>query len=60
MCASPVIRYVCDHIVDQEGIHVDPEGAEAIQRVKTPENVIGLPRLMGMVNQLGKSNTEHC
>ena len=42
------------HIVDQEGIHADPEKTEAIRQMKAPDNVTELRRFMGMINQLGK------
>ena len=42
------------HIVDQEGIHADPEKTEAIRQMKAPDNVTELRMFMGMINQLGK------
>ena len=42
------------HIVNQEGIHADPEKTEAIHQMKAPDKVTELWMLMGMINQLGK------
>ena len=42
------------HVVDKEGIKVDPEKTKAIVQMKPPQNVSELHRFMGMANQLGK------
>jgi hypothetical protein len=42
------------HLIDEEGIKVDPEKTIAIEKMATPTNVPELRRFMGMVNQLGK------
>ena len=52
------------HIIDQEGIHPDPQKIEAIQKMEAPTDVSSLRRFMGMVQQLGRfipnlSDTSH-
>ena len=42
------------HIIDAEGIRVDPEKTEAIRKMSPPTSVSELRRFMGMTNQLGK------
>ena len=42
------------HIVDAQGVHVDPEKTRAVGHFPTPTTVTELQRFMGMVNQLGK------
>lgn len=40
------------HIVSQEGIRIDPERVEAIQRLSLPSNKIGVKSFFGQVNFL--------
>ena len=42
------------HVVDQDGICPDPDKTAALTKMKHPESVTELRRLMGLVNQLGK------
>ena len=42
------------HIVDETGIHPDPEKVNAIQAMKEPSNTSELRRFLGMTNQLAK------
>ena len=42
------------HLIDGNGIQVDPDKTSAISEMKPPNNVSELRRFMGMVNQLGK------
>lgn len=42
------------HVVDQDGIHADPEKTTALNKMKAPQSVSELRRFMGLVNQLGK------
>ena len=42
------------HIIDGNGIHIDPEKVTAINNFPQPNNVTELQRLMGMLNQLAK------
>lgn len=42
------------HILDENGIAVDPEKTEAIRRMPPPENTTELRSFLGMVNQLAK------
>ena len=42
------------HIIDNSGIHPDPQKLEAIQRMPTPKSVSDVRRFLGMANQLGK------
>ena len=42
------------HIIDSEGIRVDPEKVRAIKEMPVPENVSDVRRFLGMVNQLGR------
>ena len=42
------------HIIDQYGIHPDPEKVSAITNVPQPKDVGGIRRFLGMANQLGK------
>ena len=42
------------HVIDQNGIKADPKKVQAIQEMRTPENVSDLRRFIGMMNQLGK------
>ena len=42
------------HVLDQDGIHADPEKTSAISNMEQPQSVTDLRRLMGLVNQLGK------
>ena len=55
------------HIIDANGIHVDPDKVQAIGKFPAPTNITELQRFMGMVNQLVKvipsladSNTPLC
>lgn len=41
-------------VIDQSGIHPDPEKVKAIQAMKEPENVTELRRFLGMTTQLSK------
>ena len=43
-----------EHIIDENGIHPDPNKVEAIKKIPAPSNVTELLRFMGMVNQLAK------
>ena len=42
------------HVVDQAGIHADPDKTSAITKMPPPATVTELRRFLGMVNQLGK------
>jgi len=42
------------HVIDQNGIHADPDKTTAIVHMSPPKTVSELRRFMGMVNQLGK------
>jgi len=42
------------HIIDQDGIHPDPDKTSAISNMEQPQSVSDLRRFMGLVNQLGK------
>ena len=42
------------HLVDEQGIHADPDKVTAITKMVPPTNISELRRFMGMVNQLGK------
>ena len=42
------------HVIDQDGIHADPERTSAISNMEQPHSVMDLWRFMGLVNQLGK------
>ena len=42
------------HIIDQYGIHPDPEKVSAITNVPQPKDVGGIRRFLGMANQLDK------
>ena len=42
------------HIIDQEGIHPDPEKLAAIAELEPPTDITGVRSLLGMVNHLGK------
>ena len=47
------IRFL-GHLIDQDGIHADPDKVAAIVRLQPPSETSGLRRFLGMVNQLGK------
>ena len=47
------IRFL-GHIIDREGIHVDPEKTRAITDFPTPKNKKELRKFFGMMNYLGK------
>ena len=42
------------HIIDDAGIHPDPDKVSAIQQLKAPKNVAELRRFLGMVTYLSK------
>ena len=42
------------HVIDEDGIHADPEKTLAISNMEPPQSVSDLRRFMGLVNQLGK------
>jgi len=42
------------HLIDQNGIHADPDKTTAIVHISPPTTVSELRRFMGMVNQQGK------
>eukprot|EP00731_Ephydatia_muelleri_P028828 Em0020g472a len=42
------------HIIDQKGVHPDPDKTSAIHKMPKPENVSELRRFLGMINQFGK------
>ena len=42
------------HVIDEIGIHADPEKIQAIQQLKAPTNVTELRRFLGMVTYLSK------
>ena len=42
------------HIIDNSGIHPDPQKLDAIQMLPTPKSASEVCRFLGMANQLGK------
>lgn len=42
------------HIIDADGIRVDPDKIQAIKDMNPPSNVSDVRRFLGMVNQLSK------
>ena len=42
------------HLIDENGIHPDPDKTAAIHEIAPPTNVDQLRRFLGMANQLGK------
>eukprot|EP00731_Ephydatia_muelleri_P030587 Em0022g101a len=42
------------HIIDEQGIHADPNKTASIKNMKPPQNVSELRQFLGMANQLGK------
>ncbi|CAB4011562.1 Transposon Ty3-I Gag-Pol poly [Paramuricea clavata] len=42
------------HVIDDLGIHIDPDKTTAIAKFPTPKNVTELQRFLGMVNHVGK------
>lgn len=42
------------HVIDEAGIHPDPEKIQAIQQIRTPANITELRRFLGMVTYLSK------
>ena len=42
------------HVIDANGVSLDPRKTEAIQKMKSPTTVTELRRFMGMINQLNK------
>ena len=42
------------HVLDGEGVSVDPQKTSAISKMEQPKTVTELRRFLGMVNQLGK------
>ncbi|CAB4020618.1 Hypothetical predicted protein, partial [Paramuricea clavata] len=42
------------HVIDNLGIHIDPDKTTAIVKFPTPKNVTELQRFLGMVNHVGK------
>ena len=42
------------HVIDEVGIHPDPDKIQAIQQIKVPTNVTELRRFLGMVTYLSK------
>ena len=42
------------HIIDQKGVHPDPDKTSAIHKMPKPENVSELRRFLGMINTFGK------
>ena len=42
------------HVIDANGISIDPHKTEAIRNMKSPRNVTELQRFMAMINQLNK------
>ena len=42
------------HIIDQEGVRLDPERITALLGMRAPTDIPELRRFMGMANQLGK------
>jgi hypothetical protein len=42
------------HIIDADGIGVDPDKIQAIKDLNPPSNVLDVRRFLGMVNQLSK------
>ena len=47
------IRFL-GHIIDENGIHPDPQKVAVVHRMERPKNVTDLRRFMGMANQLRK------
>lgn len=43
-----------DHLIDESGIHAEPDKTSPIVEMRPPGNVSELRWFMGMVNQLGK------
>ena len=42
------------HVIDRNGIHMDPEKLKAIKEFPQPSNIHEVQRLLGMLNQLAK------
>ena len=42
------------HVINREGISLDPKKTAAIQAMKPPSSITELRRFMGMVNQMSK------
>ena len=42
------------HIINEQGIHADPNKTASIKNMKPPQNVSELRQFLGMANQLGK------
>ena len=42
------------HIIDKDGIHVDPDKVKAVLKMDAPTDVSGLRHFLAMVQQLGK------
>ena len=51
--AQTTIKFL-GHIIDQEGVQLDPEKVSAIHLFEPPKNVKGVRRFLGMANQLAK------
>ncbi len=42
------------HVINKDGVSVDPEKSRAIVEMEPPNSVSEVQRFLGMVNQLGK------
>jgi len=51
--SKETIRFL-GHIIDEKGIHPDPDKIKAIQQAPTPNNVGDMRRFLGMANQMIK------
>ena len=51
--AKPQVTFL-GHVIDESGIHADPNKTTAIINMCPPTSVSELRRFLGMINQLGK------
>ncbi|XP_053698601.1 uncharacterized protein K02A2.6-like [Sabethes cyaneus] len=50
---QPTLRYL-GHIVDNQGIHPDPENVKSIAAIPPPTNITELPSYLGAINCYGR------